>query len=295
MSVHTPVLTKEVLEYLSPKENENFIDCTLGEGGHSLAILEKTKPEGKVLGIEINKELVKELERKIRKEGLERRLIIVNSSYKNLKEIVRKKRFQEVKGILFDLGMSSWHLEKSGRGFSFLRNERLDMRYSNEGEITAEEIANVWPEEEIEKVLRNYSQERFSKRIARNIVRRRKIRPIETTFQLREIIRESLPLFQRSKKKHFATKTFQALRIAVNEELENLRETLPQTLDTLERGGRLVIIAFHSLEERIVKEFFKREKERLKILTKKPIRPTKEEIRKNPRSKSARLRAAEKI
>jgi 16S rRNA (cytosine1402-N4)-methyltransferase len=293
---HKPVLLKEVIEWLDVGRNKNYVDCTIGEGGHAIEILKRNGPKGKVLGIEIDPELYKKLE----KERL-KRLILVNDSYTNLKEIVERENFKKVYGILFDLGISSWHIEKSGRGFSFLRDEPLIMRYNGnltkEPKLTAEMIVNEWPEREIERILKEYGEERFAKRIVREIVKARKVKPIKTTFQLVEVIKKAVPSFYRYRKIHFATKTFQALRIAVNNELENLKVALPQTIEVLEKEGRLVVISFHSLEDRIVKNFLK-EKERegkIKILTKKPIRPSKEEVKQNPRSRSAKLRAALKI
>jgi len=285
---HIPVLQKEVLEYLSPKPNQNFIDCTIGEAGHTLAILEKNKPEGKVLGIEWDIELYKNLSKLTINK-----LSLVNDNFVNLKEIVERERFKPVYGIIFDLGMSSWHLEESGRGFSFLRNEPLDMRFGVQNELTAEEIVNKWKAKDIEKVLEEYGEERFAKRIAKNIVEIRKFKPIETTFQLLDVIKKAVPGWYQHRKIHFATRTLQALRIAVNDELENLKEVLPQALEILMPGGCLVIISFHSLEDRIVKNFFANQK--FKILTKKPITPSEEEIKINPRSRSAKLRAILKI
>jgi 16S rRNA (cytosine1402-N4)-methyltransferase len=293
--IHKPVLLKEVIEYLNVEKNKNYVDCTIGEGGHTIEILKRNGPKGKVLGIEIDPELYK----KLKEEGLER-LILVNDSFLNLKEIVKRENFGPISGILFDLGLSSWHLEKSGRGFSFLKDEPLIMRYDWNQEksmLTSEKIVNEWPEREIERILREFGEEKFAKRIAREIAKARKTKPIKTTFQLVEVIKRAVPSFYQHRKIHFTTKTFQALRIAVNNELENLRIALPQAIGVLEKGGRLVVISFHSLEDRIVKNFLK-EKERegrIKILTKKPIRPSKEEIRKNPRSRSAKLRAVLKI
>ena len=290
--MHKSVLRKQVLEYLSPKPNENFVDGTIGEAGHSLDLLEKNKPDGKVLGIELDKEVYNDLLAKNIK-----RLVVINDSYLNLKNIVEEKKFKPVSGILFDLGFSSWHLEKSGRGFSFQRNEPLDMRYSTKlNKLTAQEIINNWTEKEIEKILKKYSQEKFAKRISKRIIEQRKLKPIKTTFELIEIIKRSVPSWYQHKRIHFATRTFQALRIAVNDELNNLKEALPQALEVLEKGGRIVVISFHSSEDRIVKNFFKKHsKELLEILTKKPIRPNKQEIINNPRSRSAKLRAAIKI
>jgi len=278
-----------------------------------------------------------------------KRLILVCNNFVNLKEIVKKEKFQKVSGILLDLGMSSWHLEKSGKGFSFLRNEPLDMRYSPENPLTplevngarrkhkenkpltgltAEKILNYWSLQEIERILKEYGEERFSQEIAKNIINFRKLRPIKITSQLVEIIKESIPQRFQHKRIHPATKTFQALRIAVNDELNNLEKVLLQSLDynppttsshfslrsewapILKPGGRLVIISFHSLEDRIVKNFFRdrasiyrsegEEEDKvlfanqtLNILTKKPITPSIKEIKINPRSRSAKLRAAQ--
>jgi len=297
--MHIPVLQKEVLKHLEPGPNQNFIDCTIGEGGHSAAILEKNAPKGKVLGIELDPELYEKLQAaklKVKNEKLKNRLILVNDSFVNLKEIVRRERFLAVSGILFDLGMSSWHLEESLRGFSFFKNEPLDMRYNPQNPLTAEKIVNYWSKSEMEKILREYGEERFAKKIAEKIVETRKSKQIRTTSQLVEIIKESVPSRYQHQKIHFATRTFQALRITVNDELNNLEKAFPQALEILKPGGRLVVIAFHSLEDRIVKNFYRNSSpEKLKILTKKPVRPSPEEIKINPRARSAKLRAAIKL
>jgi len=320
---HISVLQKEVLRYLDPKPNQNFIDCTIGEAGHTLAIcsplakkssaelniLEKNRPKGKVLGIDWSSELIKSLEFKVKSLKLSRRLILVCDNFANLKEIVEREKFRPIQGILFDLGMSSWHLEESGRGFSFLRKEPLDMRYNSQNPLTAEKIVNYRSESEIEKILREYGEERFAGKIAREIIKERKAKPIKNTSQLIEVLKRAIPSRYQHRKiprrkasgflrgRHFATRTFQALRITVNDELNNLRKALHQTLEILEPGGRIVIISFHSLEDRIVKNFFRNraKEESLKILTKKPITPREEEIKINPRSRSAKLRAARKV
>lgn len=310
--MHIPVLQKEVLEYLNPKPNENFIDCTIDEGGHAFALLEKILPNGKLLGIDWDEEIIRRLKVKTtyppttlpsegraprQKSKVKNNLILVCDNFANLKEIVEREKFKDVSGILFDLGLSSWHLKESGRGFSFLRNEPLDMRYNPQNPLTAEKILNYWSIFEIEKILKEFGEERFAKEIAKKIVTERKIKPIKTTFQLVEIIKKAIPKKFLSKRIHFATKTFQAIRIAVNNELTNLEKVLPQALEVLKTEGRLVIISFHSLEDRIVKNFFKEKaKENLvMVLTKKPIRPSIQEIKINPSSRSARLRAALKI
>ncbi len=287
--VHIPVLQKEVLQYLNPKPNKNFIDCTFGGGGHADNVLERISPKGKILGIDRDSEILNGAE-------LKDRIIFVCDNFVNLKDIVKKEKFGPVQGILFDLGYCSWHLEKSERGFSFLINESLDMRYDPQSILTAEKIINSWPEKEIETILRELGEERFAKRIARGIISQRTVNPIKTTFQLIEAIKKAVPFWYQRKKIHFATKTFQALRITVNNELDNLKEALPQALEILEPGGRLVVISFHSLEDRIIKNFFKSlaKEGSLKILTKKPVIPTLKELKVNPRSRSAKLRAAQK-
>lgn len=301
--VHIPVLQNEILKYLNPKPNENFIDCTIGEGGHSLAILEATEPDGRLLGIDWDEEIVKSLRFKVQGLKFKERLILVCGNFANLEEIVKKQKIRAVQGILFDLGVSSWHLEKSERGFSFQRKEPLDMRYNPQNPLTAEKIINYWSASEIEKILREYGEERWARQIAQNIIEFRKIKPITTTSQLIDIVKKSIPAKFRRKKIHPATQTFQALRIAVNDELNNLEKALPQALKILKPGDathpppRIAVISFHSLEDRIIKNFFKEKAKEnlLKILTKKPIRPTNKEIKINPRSRSAKLRAGQKI
>jgi len=291
--MHIPVLKKEVLEILDPKPNQNFVDTTFGEGGHTIEILERTRPNGKVLALEVDPMLFKkgkDLENKF--SG---RLILKNESFANLKEIVKKENFNEVSGVLFDLGISSWHLEESKRGFTFKKDEPLIMRYDNDiSKLTAIDVLNSFSEREIEKILREFGQENFAKRIANEIVKERKEKKILTTFHLVEIVKKSLPLREIKKRKiHFATKVFLALRIFVNQELEKLKEGLKGALEIIRPGGKVLVISFHSLEDKIVKNFFK-EKERegtITILTKKPIVPSNSEILKNKRSRSAKLRA----
>ncbi|MDD5696642.1 MAG: 16S rRNA (cytosine(1402)-N(4))-methyltransferase RsmH [Candidatus Pacebacteria bacterium] len=279
--MHIPVLLKKTIEYLQIKENENFIDCTLSEGGHAKEILKRNEPKGKVLGIEIDKEVFE----KIKKENIER-LTVANDNYANLKEIVKKNNFDKISGILFDLGMSSYHIDESKRGFSFQKNEPLSMSYSGSG-LTAEEIVNRYSFENLERIIREYGEEKFARKIAQKIIEER---PIKTTFQLTEAIRKAVA---RQGKIHFATRTFQALRIEANQELENLKQALPQALEILEKGGRLVAISFHSLEDRIIKNFLKDNE--IELLTEKPVLPDEEELQSNPRARSAKLRAAIKL
>ncbi len=292
--MHIPVLKDEVIQCLSPQPNENFVDCTCGFAGHTQEILRKNGPDGKVLGIEWDSYVFE----KTKQQNIER-LVLVNDSYRNLKKIVDEQKFGPVSGILLDLGMSSWDIESSGRGFSFQKDEVLDMRYRSESQniLTAEIIVNTWPEEEIKKILKEYGEELFSGSIAGGIIKAREKEKIATTFQLADIIKKNTPAWYAHRKISPATKTFQALRIAVNDELASLREVLPQAVDCLAAGGRLAIISFHSLEDAIVKKFFKEYSKNkiFKSIAKKPIRPLWSEITANPRARSSRLRAAIKL
>ncbi len=245
MATHEPVLKKEVLEYLDPKPSENFIDCTIGEGGHAKLILEKTGPNGKVLGIDRDPSQIENCRQNLKE--FSERIILANDSFENLKKIAEANNFTPVDGILMDLGFSSWQIEKSGKGFSFLRDEPLDMRYNeNAKSLTAEKIVNEYAEEEIENILREYGEERYSKRISKAIADSRKRKRIGSTFGLVEAIKRGYPHAEKSRI-HFATRTFQALRIAVNSELEILKSSLEQAENVLAPGGRLVVISFHSL------------------------------------------------
>lgn len=296
--MHTPVLQKEILEGLDPKPNENFIDATFGFGGHAKDILKKVKPNGKVIGIEIDPSEIKTFkeDNSFNQEALDR-LILVNDSYVNLSKIAKDNELK-INGILFDLGLSSWHFEKSNRGFSFRKDEALDMRFNPErNQLTAFEIVNYYKEEQIEKILREFAQEDLSKIIAKNIIKAREVRPIRTTSDLLAIIMSNLPKWYKRRKIHPATKTFQALRMAVNDELETIRKGVEEGIKILESGGRIAVISFHSLEDKIIKEIFreKEKEEKLKIINKKPIIAKFSEVKINPRSRSAKLRIAIKI
>lgn len=290
--MHIPVLTNEVIQFLEPKSNENFVDCTIGNGGHAKEILERNGPKGKVLGIDWDEEQIKNL--RVEMKNYTGRLVLINDNFANLKDIVEQEKFKRISGILFDLGVSSDHFEKSGRGFSFQRNEILDMRLNLRQGIDAKKILNFWSRFDIEKILKEYGEERFAESIAKAIVQERSKSPITKTFELVNIIKSATPGWYARAKIHPATKTFQALRIAVNSELENLVQVLPQAVSLLVPGGRIAVISFHSLEDRIVKVFFKEEKS-IRIITKKPVVAGYKEQRENPRSRSAKLRAAVKL
>jgi 16S rRNA (cytosine1402-N4)-methyltransferase len=289
--MHIPVLTKEVLQYLGVKPGENFVDGTVGQAGHALLILEKNQPDGRVLGIDLDAGQIQNAAAKTQHQ--KHRIILAHDSYANIQEIAAREDFKPICGILLDLGYSSWQLEKSMKGFSFQKDERLDMRYSLENTLTAQKIVNEYPEIDLRKIIEEYGEEKFAKQIAKKIVIERQKKDIQTTFQLKEIIETAVKTGFGHSRIHSATRTFQALRIAVNNELGNLETFLPKALALLPRGGRLVIISFHSLEDRIVKNFFKQKLQEkiISIITPKPILPTDQEILENPRSRSAKLRA----
>jgi 16S rRNA (cytosine1402-N4)-methyltransferase len=290
---HVPVLTEEVMKFLDPRSGDNFIDCTLGDGGHAAAILHRTAPDGKVLGFDLDSEAVKVVRKNL--EEFDARLIVRNESYANLIAAVAEENFGPVAGVLMDLGFSSPQLEDRNRGFSFQRDEPLDMSYSTAaGHTTAAEIVNTWTKDEITRVLAEYGEEHLAERIASGIVKARHQKHIISTVQLTDVIKASVPKNYEHGRIHPATRTFQALRIAVNGELGSVEKVLPQALSAIRPGGRLVCISFHSLEDRIVKTFFKEmsAKRRIEILTPKPVTATEKEIQNNPRSRSAKLRAA---
>ncbi|OGY55120.1 MAG: 16S rRNA (cytosine(1402)-N(4))-methyltransferase [Candidatus Wildermuthbacteria bacterium RIFCSPHIGHO2_02_FULL_47_12] len=291
--MHIPVLKDKVIEYLKPKPNEHFIDCTVGQGGHAMVILEKTGPRGKVLGIDQDSAFLSQLQKTLQKQ-YKSRLILAEGNFAHITTIAQQEKFKPVHGILFDLGFSSLHIEESRRGFSFQKQEPLDMRYSLNNPITAEKIVNYWSKTDIERILKEYGEEQFSKEIAQAIAEQRAKTPIVKTTQLVNIIESATPKWYHKKKAHPATKTFQALRIAVNAELENIKEALPQAIGLLEPAGRIAVISFHSLEDRIVKNFFKTHP-LLNMITKKPITPSLQEQKANPRSRSAKLRVALKL
>jgi 16S rRNA (cytosine1402-N4)-methyltransferase len=294
--MHIPVLENEVINYLSPRPGENFIDGTCGGAGHTIEIL---KRGGKVLSMDLDMAALTKAKGRIALENpsLLDNLILVHDNFTNIAKAAREYNFFPVKGILADLGMSSDQLEGSGRGFSFLKDEPLDMRFNDKQDLTAREIVNHWPQNEIEKILKDWGEERFSKNISRQIINSRKLKSILTTKELVTVIAAAVPIKYQHARIHFATRVFQALRIAVNDELGSLERFLHEALNLLDKEGRLAIISFHSLEDRIVKNFLRQAKQegKLEILTKKPIIASAQEELKNPRSRSAKLRAAKKI
>jgi 16S rRNA (cytosine1402-N4)-methyltransferase len=306
--MHKPVLLKEVIEMLDPRENQNFIDCTLGNGGHSGEILKKTGPNGRLLGLDWDAAAVERAKLALGEFG--ERAVLINASYTEVKKIVQENNVQPIDGALLDLGLSSDQLESSGRGFTFQKNEPLDMRFSTDGKLTAETIVNEWSAAEIEKMLKENADESWAKAIATAIEMEREFKPIKTTFELSMLVNSVV--HAKNKRINAATKTFQALRIAVNDEFGNIRRVLADLADIVQPGGKIAVITFHSIEDRIVKTYFKTEsidchcppespictcghKAKFKILTKKPIIATAEEVRENPRARSAKLRVVDVV
>jgi len=302
-SFHTPVLTKEILNYLNFKKGGVYIDCTLGGGGHSKAILKNIYPDGLLIGIDQDIEAIETAKKEL-KSYIDK-VKLVKGNFKNLEEILSNLKVETVSGIIFDLGVSSHQLREKGRGFSFREDSYLDMRMDVTQKFDANILINSYSEKELTEIFEKYGEERFSKRISRLIVIERQKKPIITTKQLADLVIRALPKTKKREKWriHPATRVFQAIRIEVNQELDALEKGLNQAIEVLENKGRICVISYHSLEDRIVKNIFK-EAEReemdqknygLKIITKKPIRPSLEEIKKNPKARSAKLRVAEKI
>lgn len=294
--MHIPVLLNEVIELLDPKNDQIIVDATVNGGGHTGEILKKEDFNGQIIGIDQDENLLNKLKDKFDNYIKNGRLKLIRGNFKDIKEYLKNLGVNKIDGAIFDLGMSSFQIEESGRGFSFLRDEPLIMSFKSvisEDDLTAEKIVNEWPEYEIARILKEYGEERFAGKIARNIAETRKKNRIKTTKDLVQIIIRSL----RRGKIHPATRTFQALRIAVNDELNTLKDGLKNTFDILDNNGRIAVISFHSLEDRVVKNFFKDLKAdgRAEILTKKPIMAKREEIHDNPRSRSAKLRGIIKI
>ncbi len=287
---HKSVLTKELMAIIQPESGKIYVDMTLGAAGHTKKLLELSSPDGKVIAFDKDIEAIKNAEKL--KEIYKDRLILINSDFSKLEEHLDRLGIDKVDGVIFDLGVSLDQL-KSDRGFSFNIDAPLDMRMDRNKPLTAETIVNHWDMEEIEKILRLYGEERFSKRIAKQIVR---TRPIKSTKQLAELVENAIPR-NVSTKIHPATRTFQALRIVVNDELESLQIGLKAAIKRLKVGGTVCVISFHSLEDRIVKQTFKNYKQKgiLRVINKKPIRPSQEEIKNNRQARSARLRCALKI
>ncbi|MCH8875028.1 16S rRNA (cytosine(1402)-N(4))-methyltransferase RsmH [candidate division KSB1 bacterium] len=305
MVFHKPVLKEEALTFLVTAKKGIYLDGTLGGGGHSEAILKNIHKSGRLIALDLDNDAIHFSRTRLKHKNF----LVEQANFKNLGEVLKKLKINRVHGILLDLGVSSYQIDTAEKGFSYRASGKLDMRMNSKQQLTAHEIANTFSEEKLCEIFKKYGEERRYRAISRVIIREREKNVIETTTDLQEIISVVLPYQNRVKS---LSRIFQALRIAVNEELENLKAALESGLDYLTTGGRLVVISYHSLEDRIVKNFFKQESRRcvcppdlpicvcgepgrLKILTKRSIQPSKEEVQRNPRSRSARLRTAEML
>ena len=305
LPIHIPVLLDEAIEGLQARPGGCFVDCTVGLGGHAAAILERIMPSGRLLGIDADPEAIEASKDELRNYG--EAVTLVNDNFVNLEAICKRYHFHPVDGVLFDLGVSSLQLDTAERGFSFHLDAHLNMRFDPKQGLTASDIVNTFSEQELARLIEKYGEERHSRRIARHIVQNR---PVATTLELARLVEQAL----RSKRAriHPATRTFMALRIAANSELQNLEPALKQAIDVLRPEGRLTVISYHSLEDRIVKQFMRRAASSclcppgtvmcccghvptLKLISRKVIKPTSLEIESNPRSRSAKLRIAERL
>lgn len=288
--MHEPVLLNETIRILDPKPGEFFIDGTLGGGGHSKAILERVGATGMLLGTDWDNDAVSRFEKENKARG--KGVLIRNANYRQIPDILKKEKLPHADGLLLDLGFSSDQIESAEKGFSFQYEGPLDMRYAKEGE-TAAEVANGLREEELADIFWKFGDERFSRQIAKRIVEERRKKRILTTTRLAEVVASAFPARFRNGKVNPATKVFQALRIYVNREFENIESILGNLNECVKSGGRVAVISFHSSEDRIVKRRFNElvKAGKAEHLTKKPIAPTRDEIQRNPRSRSAKLRA----
>ncbi len=303
---HQPVLYQEVLEALAPESGKAYLDGTLGAGGHAEGILKASAPRGRLLGLDLDPEALAIARQRL--FGFMDRAILRQASYREAARVLAEIGWDQVDGVLLDLGVSSMQVDRPERGFSFMAEGPLDMRFDPESGPSAADLVNTLAEEALADIIYEFGEERYSRRIARAIVG---ARPIQTTQELAALIEKAVPPGY-DRRIHPATRTFQALRIATNHELDVIGEALPALVGCLNSGGRIAVISFHSLEDRIVKQYFQRESRDcicppeqpvctcghtaiLKVLTRKPVRATEEEINKNPRARSAKLRVAEKI
>ncbi len=293
--MHQPVLLKEVISHLNLKEGDIVLDATVGGGGHAAEILKRIGPDGRLLGLDADESAIRRTEDKLK--NLSGSVSLIKGNFRDLDMLLSKTGIKSLDAALFDVGISSYQLEDASRGFSMKYNARLDMRMNTSLDLTAYDIVNNFKESQLSDIIKTYGEERMSKAIARQIVKARAEKPIETTHELAEIVRRAAGFSYRKSKIDPATRTFQAIRIVVNDELGALEEGLKKAVSWLDTGGRVCVISFHSLEDRIVKRLFKGYASLgiLNILTKKPIRPSDKEIAENPRSRSAKLRVAERI
>jgi 16S rRNA (cytosine1402-N4)-methyltransferase len=310
MFEHTTVLLDEAVNGLNIKPDGIYVDCTLGGAGHSSLILSKLTDNGKLFAFDQDEVAIQNAKEKLSVYG--EQLTIIKSNFLYLKEELEQLGIEKVDGVLYDLGVSSPQLDTPERGFSYHHDAPLDMRMDNDADISAYDVINHWSYEDLVRIFFRYGEEKFSKQIARKIEARREIKPIETTFELVELIKEGIPAPARRKGGHPAKRIFQAVRIAVNDELAVFEKSLQKAIDILNPEGRISVITFHSLEDRICKAAFKKASETpdlphglpiipeefkpiLKLITRKPILPSEEELEHNNRARSAKLRIAEKL
>lgn len=306
---HVSVLLDEAIEGLNIKEDGIYVDCTLGGAGHSSEILKRLSSKGRLIGIDQDKDALSAAREKLKDYS---NVTFVHDNFTNIEEILNDLNINGVDGVLADLGVSSYQLDEGERGFSYMQDAPLDMRMNRDSSFSAYDVVNSYSEEDIYKVIRDYGEEKFASRIAKFIVERRKDKPISTTLELVDIIKAAIPAKARREGPHPAKRTFQAIRIEVNKELEILNKAVEGAVNKLNNKGRIAIITFHSLEDRIIKNKFKELEDpctcpkefpmcvcgktaKIKIVTKKPVEPSKEEIEDNSRSRSAKLRVAERI
>ncbi len=306
---HHPVLVGEVINYLDLKQGDTIFEGTLGGAGHTIAIIKEIAPTGKLIGVDLCSQALSTAASRLK--NYKDIIFLKEDNFANVKSILAGLDIEEVDGILYDLGLSSFQIDKSTKGFSYMRDEMLDMRFGCEGK-TAHEVINRYSEEELREIFYKYGEEKWSGRIAANIVKERSREEIKSTSRLAGIIKDSVPPEHRYKRGHPAKRIFQAIRIEVNDELKNLEKGIEDGFDVLKKGGRMVIISYHSLEDRIVKNKFINfsgrctcppllpvcrcgAKKRGRVVTRKIINPTQEEIMENPRARSAKLRAIEKL
>lgn len=310
MFEHTTVLLHETVDGLNIKPDGIYVDCTMGGAGHSALILSKLSKEGRLFAFDQDDVAIENAKGKL--AAYEGQLVIVKSNFRYLQEELNKRGIEKVDGVLYDLGVSSPQLDTPERGFSYHHDAPLDMRMDQQADLSAYDVINSWSFEELVKIFFKYGEEKFSKQIARKIEAAREIKPISTTGELVELIKEGIPAPARRKGGHPAKRIFQAIRIAVNDELGVFEDSLNQAIDLLNPGGRISVITFHSLEDRICKVIFKKGSEtpdlpkglpiipdeykpELKLITRKPIVPSEEELEHNNRARSAKLRVAEKL
>ncbi|MGI6085125.1 MAG: 16S rRNA (cytosine(1402)-N(4))-methyltransferase RsmH [Acetivibrionales bacterium] len=309
---HKPIMLEECIEFLKIRQDGVYVDGTLGGGGHSSEIIKRLGSKGTLIGTDQDENAIEAAKRKFSSIDSKEKVIIEHTNFENIREVLKARKIGSVDGVLLDLGVSSHQLDEGERGFSYQHDAPLDMRMNQNDDFDARTLVNTWSKDDIARIIREYGEERWAARIAEFIVRSREVQKISTTGQLVDIIKSAIPASARREGPHPAKRTFQALRIAVNRELEVLENTLEIITEVLNIGGRIAIITFHSLEDRIVKKAFQKQsqgcvcpgdfpkcvcgfKPKLRVITRKPITPSEKELDENPRARSAKLRVAEKL